>query len=206
MALCTLCICTLKFGIDVSLGIPIENFHTTIFIHFLTESWFCQIFIGFCDSAWSKTEVFKVIQSSVKVNVAYIDNDKVVIVCAGRIEGAHVGAIKQFMDWLSYKNDKYKKNFCFIYNKSDGLSEGEKMANLAHMLDKLEADSSAKIESLEMDGTVCTLNQNINLGFPSGASYRDVRECHETLLRATSGRSNTDFHRIPVNESSCTIL
>ena len=165
---------------------------------------FTHIFIGFCDSAWSKTEVFKVIQSSMKVNVAYID--KVVIVCAGRIEGAHVGAIKQFMDWLSYKNDKYKKNFCFIYNKSDGLSEGEKMANLAHMLDKLEADSSAKIESLEMDGTVCTLNQNINLGFPSGASYWDVRKCHETLLRAASGRSNKDFHRIPVKESSCTIL
>ena len=80
------------------------------------------------------------------------------------------------------------------------------MANLAHMLDKLEADSSAKIESLEMDGTVCTLNQNINLGFPSGALYRDVRECHETLLRAVSGRSNKDFHRIPVKESSCTIL
>ena len=163
-----------------------------------------KIFAGFCDSAMSKTDVYNVIKSSVKVNLAYID--KVVIVCSGRIEGAHVEAIKQFMDWLSYKNEKYKKNFCFIYNKSDGLSEGEKMTNLAHMLDKLDADSSAKIESRERDGTVSIINQNINLGFPGGAPYQNVEESQNTLVHAALSFSNKDFHRIPVNESSCTIL
>lgn len=160
-----------------------------------------QIFIiGFCDSKWSSLQVLEVIKSSVKVNVAHID--KVIIVCSGRIEGAHVEAIKQFMIWLSF--EKYKLKFCFIYNKSDGLSEEEKMENLSHMMNELGADNRAATFFHELDGSISSINLNINLGFPKKATYSEVAEYHETLTRVTLAQMPKK--RIPVNESSCTIL
>ena len=88
----------------------------------------------------SSTEVLQVIKSSVKINMAYID--KVIIVCSGRIEGAHVEAIQQFMGWLSY--EKYKQKFVLIHNKSDGLSEAEKLVNIAYMVNELKGDPDSK--------------------------------------------------------------
>jgi hypothetical protein len=90
----------------------------------------------------SSTDVLEVIKSSVKVNMSYID--KVIIICSGRIEGAHVEAIQQFMRWLSY--EKYKQKFVLIHNKSDGLSEAEKLENISYMVDVLKGDPSAKSE------------------------------------------------------------
>ena len=155
---------------------------------------------GFCDSKMSSNEVLEVIKSSVKVNMAYID--KVIIVCSARIEGAHVEAIQQFMSWLSY--EKYKQKFVLIYNKSDGLSEAEKLENIAYMVNVLKGDPSCKSINVEPNGDVIETNMNLPIGFPKGAAYSDVKKDHIKLIDATL--APYPEMRIPVNKSSCTIL
>ena len=156
--------------------------------------------LGFCDSKMSSKDVLELIKSSVKVNIAYID--KVIIICSGRIEGAHVEAIKQFMDWLSYV--QYKKKFVLIYNKSDGLSEAEKLENIAYMVNELKGDPLCKTTFWENNEKV-EVALNLPIGFPKGAAYLDVKKDHTKLIRATL----TPFPemRIPVDKNSlCTIL
>ena len=106
------------------------------------------------------------------------------------------------MDWLSFK--KYKAKFCFIYNKSDGLSEVEKTTNLAYMIGELDADTESTTKYHEEDGTITVMNMNINLGFPKNATYHDIAESHDQLIRAAINAFPKE--RIPVNKSSCTIL
>ena len=149
----------------------------------------------------SSRQVLDVIKTSVKINMAYID--KVIIICSGRIEGAHVEAIQQFMRWLSY--EKYKQKFVLIYNKSDGLSESEKMENIAYMVNELKGDPSSKSQMEQPNGELFEVNMNLPIGFPRGVAYSDVKEDHEKLIFATL----TPFPkmRIPVDKQSlCTIL
>ena len=148
----------------------------------------------------SSMEVLEVIQSSVKINMAYID--KVIIICSGRIEGAHVEAIQQFMGWLSY--EKYKQKFVLIYNKSDGLSESEKLENIAYMVNELKGDPSCKSTVMQANGDVTDTNMNLPIGFPKGAAYPDVEEDHNKLINATLPQFPE--MRITVDKSSCTIL
>ena len=67
----------------------------------------------------SSTQVLEVIKSAVTINMAYID--KVIIVCSGQIEGAHVKAIQQFMGWLSYEKYKQKFVLLLLYKQKNGV-------------------------------------------------------------------------------------
>ena len=148
----------------------------------------------------SSTEVLEVIKSSVKINVTYID--KVIIVCSGRIERAHVEAIQQFMGWLSY--EKYQQKFVLIHNKSDGLSEREKLENIAYMVNVLKGDPSCKSFMPQPIGEKIEINMNLPLGFPKGVAFSKVETDHLKLMHATL--TPIPEKRIPVNKSSCTIL
>ena len=150
----------------------------------------------------SSRQVLQLIKDSVKINLAYID--KVVIVCSGRIEGAHVEAIKQFMKWLQF--EKYKQKFVFIYNKSDGLSEAKKVNNLAYMCNELGADPTVVSGQYNASGNFKVWKLSLSLGFPPNAEYESIKEDFKFLQGAVS----TPFprQRIPVDKASkiCIIL
>ena len=150
----------------------------------------------------SSTQVLQLIKDSVKINLAYID--KVVIVCSGRIEGAHVEAIKQFMKWLQF--ERYKQKFVFIYNKSDGLSEAEKENNLAYMCNELGADPTAKTWTYDASGNRNDWKLSLSLGFPPNAKYETIKEDYICLQKAVSAQFPRQ--RIPVDKASqyCMIL
>ena len=152
------------------------------------------------DSMMSSTQVLEVIKSAVTINMAYID--KVIIICSGRIEGAHVEAIKQFMSWLSF--EKYKQKFVFIHNKSEGFSEAEKLENIAYMVNTMKGDPSSHSYKLQPNGDKIRISLNLPLGFPKGAAFSDVEKDHKKLIRATLAQFPEQ--RIPVDKSSCTIL
>ena len=123
-----------------------------------------------------------------------------VIVCAGRIERPHVDAIKQFMDWLQFK--EYKKNFVLIYNKSDLLTEAEKMENLVMMCNKFGVPTLNSLSRLK-NGKWHSVKMNLAIGFPENATYESVKEDHEALYSAVVTNVK---NRIPVDKRSCTIL
>ena len=95
--------------------------------------------LGFCDSKMSADEVVEIIQNKVKHNVYQID--KVIFICAGRIEQKHIESMTKFMTWLKYKEKDYKNSFLFIYNKADLQTKSEQMEGLAYMCDKLGVDT-----------------------------------------------------------------
>ena len=159
--------------------------------------------IGFCDTVFTATQILSMIKSSVKVNMAHID--RVVIVCSNRIERDHATAIKQFMGWLQY--EQYKNNFVFIYNKADGLTEGEKKQNILAMIDVL--DASLTEGTVKSSNTVRAkkVKMNLALGFPPNATYSQVQNDLTQLRDAlTLDVSLQGQSRIPVSESMCTIL
>ena len=164
--------------------------------------------IGFCDSVFTPSETLSMIKSSVKLNVAHIDC--VVVVCSGRIEKCHVNAIKQFMGWLQY--EKYKENFVFIYNKSDGHSPQDKTQNLLMMTEMLGAKTTEgkNVQAWNASGNgfvTRKFKKMMALGFPPGASYDDISSDYELLNEAVPlATSQEKKSRIPVDESSCTIL
>ena len=82
--------------------------------------------VGLCDTLFTSDEVYDMISKSVSTKMAYID--KVIIVCSGRIEKTTADAIKQFMRWMEYPT--HKKNFVFVYNKCDGMSDAEREHSL----------------------------------------------------------------------------
>jgi len=155
--------------------------------------------LGFCDSLLSASQVLATIKSSVKVNLAYID--KVVIVCSGRIELPHVEAIKQFMSWLQF--NKYKKNFVLIYNKSDLLSESQRMENLLMMCSQFGVPSMNYADHLLVGDAKYAIQMNLAIGFPANASYDTIKKDHESWKWAATCDVN---QRIPVDKASCTIL
>ena len=164
--------------------------------------------IGFCDSVFTASQVLAMIKSSVRLNVAHIDC--VVVVCSGRIEKVRANAIKQFMGWLQY--EKYKDNFVFIYNKSDGHSPQVKTQNLLTMTEMLGAKQTEgrPVDFWNANGTrIATrkLKKMIALGFPPGASYNDIANDCELLYEAVPlATSQEKRSRIHVDESSCNIL
>jgi len=154
--------------------------------------------IGFCDSVLSSDQVLEAIKSSVKINLVKID--KVIIVCAGRIELAHQQAIQQFMEWLQFRD--YKDNFVLIYNKSDLLSQAQKMENLSMMRSKFEVPYSKRIAYGPNDEKQ-SIRMNLALGFPENASYQSIREDYISMQTAVIDKAKA---RIPVDKSHCTIL
>ncbi len=148
----------------------------------------------------SSTDVLEVIKSSVKINVGYLD--KVIVVCSGRIEKAHVDSIKQFMTWLQFES--YKQKFCFIYAKSDTLTEDLKAENLAHLCHVLGADPASAAIIQEGNGERFEIRMNLALGFPPGAEFAQIEADFEKLQNATL--ASYPEQRIPVDKSTCTIL
>lgn len=136
--------------------------------------------IGFCDSVLTEDEVFKSIKHTLEANVIYID--KVIILSSNRLEAVQVKAISQCMDWLKFKD--HKKKFSFILNKSDNLTENEKMESLAFICDKLDADLTTSFEEKRGDLTYqIPLNQAF--GFPRNAKYEEVEDSLKNLIAIT---------------------
>ena len=98
--------------------------------------------IGMCDSTLNKEEVYGLIKDSIISNMICID--KVVIVCAGRIEKDHKNAVKQFTKWLQYEN--HKQNFVFIYNKCEEDDLAAREINMLQMCEDFGADMSVQEE------------------------------------------------------------
>ena len=135
-----------------------------------------------------------------KVNLAYID--KVVIVCAGRIEMQHAAAIKQFMEWLSHKD--YKENFVLIYNKSDLLSQQQRMENLESMCKLFEVPMTNQFV-INTNGIREAIRMNLAVGFPPNSDFVAVEDDHRKLAWAVT-IPHIKGARIPVDKSRCTIL
>ena len=147
----------------------------------------------------SKAQVFEAIKDRVEGNVAYVD--KIIIICSGRIEAVQVKAIKQCMEWLQFKT--YKTKFSFIYNKSDQLTDAEKINNLGYMCEKLDADLTTKFDE-ERDGFIYQTKLNQPLGFPREAKYEDVKNDLKNLMAITLADTS---ERICFDQKSgCTIL
>jgi len=154
--------------------------------------------IGMCDSSLSRSEVYDMVKDSVQMNLVHID--KVVVVCAGRIESNHVAAIKDFMKWLKY--DQYKGNFVFIYNKCDGQTQAKKELNLQTMCNKLGVDTSMNVCKLDnADGTKQDVNMNFAIGFPPDADYERVKDDLHTLVQGILTPNNLE-KRIKIDRYS----
>ena len=167
-------------------------------------------FLGFCDSTLSEKKVYDAIKDRVKANVVEID--KVLIICAGRIENVQVSAIKDCMKWLQF--DQYREKFSFIYNKSELLTEMEKIKNLTYMCDKLDADLTTRFSRKTRSGAPKQTKLNHALGFPRDAEGRHseytekTKENLETLMAITL--ANPKPERITLHTKSigegCKIL
>jgi len=159
--------------------------------------------VGFCDTELSASEVHNAIQSSVKTHVTYID--KVVMVCSGRIEPPMVLAMKKMMKWLRY--EKYKKNFVFIYNKSDSLSDFEKEESLETMSSLLGADPNLNfVVPSGYDSSQKSVKLTQAIGFAPLAGYEEVKEDLQALKDAVfSYDTEIHQHRIPVDKGLCAV-
>ena len=149
----------------------------------------------------SRGQVFNAIKDRVEVNVAYID--KVIIICSDRIEGVQVEAIKECMKWLQFKH--YKEKFSFIYNKSDRLTEVEKMTNLAYMCDELDADLTTRFEE-NRSGLTYQTKLNQALGFKRDAKYEEVKNDLKNLMAITLADTMPDKRICLDQKRSCIIL
>ena len=159
--------------------------------------------IGFCDTELSEKEVQSAIHSSVKANTTFID--KVVIVCAGRIEPTMEVSIKKMMKWLKY--EKFPRNFVFIYNKSDNITDCEKEENLLTMCSLLGADPNQEfIIPSGYDSSRKAIKLTQALGFAPGADYSDIEDDLSALKSAVFA-CDTEIHqkRIPVDRGYCGI-
>ena len=167
------------------------------------------LILGFCDSTLSEKKVYNAIKDRVKANVVEID--KVLIICAGRIENVQVSAIKDCMKWLQF--DQYREKFSFIYNKSECLTEMQKIKNLTYMCDKLDADLTTRFTD-ERSGAPKKTKLNHALGFPRDEEGRHseytkkTEENLETLMAITL--ANPKPERITLHTKSigegCNIL
>ena len=151
-------------------------------------------------------DVLNAIQGTVKVNLTYID--KIVIVCSGRIEKCHSESIKQFLDWLNFKN--YRDKFVFVYNKADMQSQDDRINNLLEMCSIFGANINQCTIQKRNDEDLL-IKMNLTTGFPPSVRYREVREDHMNLTSAclcltNLPGGNVKERRIPVDKSSCIIL
>ena len=146
-------------------------------------------------------EVFNAIKHSLEANVNFID--KVIIVCTNRLEAVQVKAITQCMDWLKFKG--HKEKFSFILNKSENLTENEKMESLAFICDKLDADLTKCFEGKRC-GLKYKIPLNQALGFPRNANYQEVENSLKNLLDITLA-DTMPHKRIEIHPrgSSCVI-
>merc|ERR1712025_1306999 len=93
---------------------------------------------GLCDSVTELEDeyVFNTLKNSLRSNLIKID--KVIVVCADRLEIDHKEAIKRLLEWLDY--DKHAENFLFVWNKFDAIPEEDREETLNIMADVLGID------------------------------------------------------------------
>mmetsp|Transcript_86848 Transcript_86848/g.202148 ORF Transcript_86848/g.202148 Transcript_86848/m.202148 type:complete len:437 (+) Transcript_86848:37-1347(+) len=168
--------------------------------------------IGFCDSELSPTEVMATIKQHLKLT--FLEVDRVVMVCSGRLEAMQQSAMKQIMEWLKYSKNQNYGNFAIIYNKADNLSEAEREEYLAQICTLLGAKSShvttkALLPSSRLKGLTANptnvMPLQIAVGFPPAAEYPAIMDDHHLLL-------DVIFHpfaqrlTIEPNDTACMIL
>ena len=156
--------------------------------------------LGFCDSLFTPAQVYNMIRTSVKVNIAKID--KVIIVCSGRIESQQAEAIRQFLDWLKY--DKYKNHFVFLYNKCESLTEAEKTCNLLTMCQMLKVDPTIKFMTTNAKGPKLSKETARSVAFPPNADYSQVKDDLNYLTSVAMMMPTEE--RIVVDKRFCNIL
>ena len=165
--------------------------------------------VGFCDTVMTNIEVLTVIEDRLKTNLFHIN--RVVIVCAGRLEADHQTGIKKFMELLKYK--KYKTNFSFVYNKCDGMEEGNTLKNLGDVCGMLKINPNTTIKNDFTRPTPLV----IATGFPPRAPFQDIKNdlllLQESIMMPTyeTGDSFDQLDtkmikRIPIHRYECTIL
>ena len=142
--------------------------------------------IGLCDSYLSATEVLSLVKQSVKVNLAHLD--KVVICCSGRLEAVHKESIKQYMDWLNYKDNK--AHFVFFYTKTDGMREEDKQVSLLRICESLGIDSQSEFMHIHTDKRRELIELVNTLSFAPNASDDDISENRNKLMKTTMSPSS----------------
>jgi hypothetical protein len=128
--------------------------------------------VGLCDTLFTSDEVYDMISKSVNTKMAYID--KVIIVCSGRIEKTTADAIKQFMRWMEYST--HKKNFVFVYNKCDGMSDAEREHSLVSMCELLGADIEVEDILYKPDGSRQAIKYALATSFPPNVDYSVIKQ------------------------------
>ena len=153
---------------------------------------------------FTSDEVYDMISKSVSTKMAYID--KVIIVCSGRIEKTTADAIKQFMRWMEYPT--HKKNFVFVYNKCDGMSDAEREHSLVSMCELLGADIEVEDIYNNPDRSRQAIKYTLATSFPPNVEYSVIKQDLGMLKRAIFARPE---NRIMIKErtsisKSCNII
>ena len=160
--------------------------------------------VGLCDTFYTNKQIYDKIQKSVNTKMAFID--KVVIICSGRIERTTADAIKQYMSWMEYQT--HKKNFVFIYNKCDDMTEADKEESLLAMCELLQADMEVEDIVDNPDGSRRTRKYVLATAFPPRAEYSDVEEDLNTIKETIFARPKTRIMLKARNSNvpSCNII
>ena len=157
---------------------------------------------GFCDSILSAEEVLEAIKMTVRTNLIHID--KVVLVCAGKIEQKQLQGMKQLLGWLNYH--KYKENFVLLYNKADQCqNDEEKWLSLEYMCTQFGVPVMHALRKRLADGSLQSIKMTMAIAFPPKVDFENVREDYEMFAEAVT-IPHQNMQRIPVNKSTCTIL
>ena len=125
----------------------------------------------------------------------------------GRVGENHTEAIKQFMKWLNYKDNREK--FVFVYNKADTVTLESRMNSLADMCSKFDADPNHTKCTWTIEGERKVVKMKLTTGFPAGAAFAQVKEDYRDFLQAClcpDMPGPKESERIPVNKNACTIL
>jgi hypothetical protein len=140
--------------------------------------------VGLCDTLFTSDEVYDMISKSVNTRMAYID--KVIIVCSGRIEKTKADAIKKFMRWMEYPT--HKKNFVFVYNKCDGMSDAEREHSLVSMCELLGADIEVEDILKKPDGSRQSIKYALATSFPPNVEFSMIKQDIGMLKRVLFSR------------------
>uniref|UniRef100_A0A7S0FBR9 AIG1-type G domain-containing protein n=1 Tax=Pyrodinium bahamense TaxID=73915 RepID=A0A7S0FBR9_9DINO len=168
--------------------------------------------IGFCDSELTPSEVMTAIKQHLKLT--FLEVDKVVMVCSGRLEVAQQTAMRQIMAWLKYSEGMNHANFVIVYNKADALSEAHREEYLAQVCTLLGAKSShlktekSLLPSSRLKGLTANptnvMPLQIAVGFPPNEPYAKVMEDHQLLLDVILHETAKRLRIDP--QSSCVLL
>jgi len=135
--------------------------------------------------------VYQIITKSLKSNV--LDIHLMIIVLSGRIEETHQENIKRFThEWMSL-GKRNINNFLFIYNKTEDMSEFDRLENQFEISKKFGLD---QLETKEGKVVLTT-------GFPRFSfSEKNIRKSEEELMSIVLKERNP----IKLDTSMCVIL